>query len=205
MRAQACLCQDLLEEGYEFVVVAKFQTELLEKRFSQYRRMNGGRFLISLREVLHSENALLCRLQLLKERINFWNENLSINTDSTEEENFIQVLLSQECNVDNLVLSPDSAEVAFTIVGYIAKKLKKRLYCNTCSNNLVESSTDCSYFLHFSRGELASPSAVLAELVCKGFALLDFHDSCIISQSYVSTRHGALCMLRHYLDNYQFM
>ena len=193
MRAQACLCQDLLEEGYEFVVMAKFQTDPLEKRFLQYRQMNGGHFLISLREVLQSENALLCR-SLLKERINFWNEDLSINTDSTEE-NFIQVLLSQECNVDNLVLSPDSAEVAFTIAGYIAKILKKRLSCNTCSNNLVENSTDCSYFLHLSRGGLTYPSAVLAELVCKGFALLDFHDSCIISQSYLSTRHGALCML----------
>ena len=152
---------------------------------------------------MQSENALLCR-SLLKERIDFWNQDLSINIDSTEE-NFIQVLLSQECNDDNLVLSPDSAEVAFTIAGYIAKKLKKRLSCNTCSNNLVESSTDCSYFLHLFRGGLTCPSAVLAELVCKEFALLDFHDSCIISQSYLSTRHGALCMLRHYLHNYQFL
>ena len=130
LRAQACLCKDFLEEGYEFVVVAKFETDPLEKRFSQYRQMNGDHFLVSLREVLQSENALLCR-SLLKERINFWNEDLSINIDSTGEENFIQVLLSQECNVDNLVLSPDNAEVAFTIAGYIAKKLKKRLSCNT--------------------------------------------------------------------------
>ena len=82
LRAQACLCQDLLEEGC---------------------MINGGRFLVSLWEVSHSENALLCH-SLLKERINFWNEDLSINTDSTEEENFIQVLLSQECNVDCKVL-----------------------------------------------------------------------------------------------------
>ena len=115
-------------------------------------------------------------------------------------------MLSQECNVDNLVLSPDSTEVAFTIAGYIAKKLKSVFFATLVgSNNLVESSTDCSYFLRLSRGGLTCPSAVLAELVCKGFASLDFHDSCIISQSYLSTRHGALCMLRHYLDNYQFL
>ena len=87
----------------------------------------------------------------------------------------MNAMVRQECNVDNHMLSPDSANVAFTIAGYIAKKLKKRLSCDTCSNSLVESSTDCSYFLHLPRGGLTCPSVVLAELVYKRFALLDFH------------------------------
>ena len=85
----------------EFAIVAKFQTDPLEKQFSQYRQMNGGHFLVSFQEVFHSENVLFC-CSLLKERINFWNKDLSINTNSTKE-NFIQVLVSQECNAKTLL------------------------------------------------------------------------------------------------------
>ena len=36
-------------------MTGRFQTDPLERRFSQYRQMGGGRFLISLKEVLKSE------------------------------------------------------------------------------------------------------------------------------------------------------
>ena len=49
------LIHDLLTEGYEYVMTAKFQSDLLEHRFSQFRQMSGGRFLVSLREVLNFE------------------------------------------------------------------------------------------------------------------------------------------------------
>ena len=52
-QAQAHLVTDLLQEGYEFVISAKFQSEPIEQRFSQYRQMSGGNFLVSLREVLN--------------------------------------------------------------------------------------------------------------------------------------------------------
>ena len=198
--AHANICQDLFKEGYEFIIMAKFQTDQLKRRFSQYRQMNGGRFLVSLREVVHSENILLCR-SLLKERINFWEEDLS--TDSLEPEKFMDVLHDQDCNVDTLELSTESKEVGFVIAGYVAKKLKKRLSCTICSSNLIGNSTDCPYFLDLSRGNLTVPSASLTELVCQSFALLDLHDSCIRSQSYVSTRQAALCVLKYYLDNIQ--
>ena len=67
MQAQAHLVTDLLQEDCEFVIPAKFQSDPLEQRFSQYRQMSGGNFLVSLREVLNSENTLLCK-SLLKER-----------------------------------------------------------------------------------------------------------------------------------------
>ena len=65
--------QELLDEGYEFIFTRKFQSDPLENRFSQYRQMSGGRFLVSLREVLSTERILSCR-SLLKQ--NFWEENL---------------------------------------------------------------------------------------------------------------------------------
>ena len=47
----------------------------LENIFSQYQPMSGGRFLVSLWEVLSTERKLTCR-SLLKQNINFWKENL---------------------------------------------------------------------------------------------------------------------------------
>ena len=53
--AQVLLVEELLNSGYEYVILRKLQSDPLEKPFSQYRQMSGGRFLVSLREVLNSE------------------------------------------------------------------------------------------------------------------------------------------------------
>ena len=44
-----------MNEGYNFVHTGRLQTDPLERRFSQYRQMSGGRFLVSLKEVYRSE------------------------------------------------------------------------------------------------------------------------------------------------------
>ena len=64
------LMQELSDEGYEFIFTHRFQSDPLENRFSQYRQTSGGRFLVSLREVLSTETILTCR-SLLKQNINF--------------------------------------------------------------------------------------------------------------------------------------
>ena len=44
LRAQAQLIKDLLEENYVFVLTARMQSDPIERRFSQYRQINGGHF-----------------------------------------------------------------------------------------------------------------------------------------------------------------
>ena len=63
----ADLCSDLLESGYQFVLTGKLQTDPLERRFSLYRRMSGGRFLVSLKEVLQSES--IVKMKIYSNRI----------------------------------------------------------------------------------------------------------------------------------------
>ena len=84
LRAQSYLIKELLDENYCFVLGRRFQSDPLEKRFSQYRQMCGGRFLVSLREVLTSEEILTCR-SLLKEDVNIWLENIQLPKDMDEE------------------------------------------------------------------------------------------------------------------------
>ena len=49
------LIHELLQEEYAFVLVERLQSDPLERRFSRYRQMSGGRFLVSLREIYNSE------------------------------------------------------------------------------------------------------------------------------------------------------
>ena len=69
------LVDELLEEEYLFVLIGRLQSGHIERRFSQYRQMSGGRFLVSLRDVYNSERILSCR-SLIKEGISFWEEDL---------------------------------------------------------------------------------------------------------------------------------
>ena len=81
LRAQAQLIEDLLNsEEYSYVIPSKLQSDPLEKRFSQYHQMSGGRFLVSLVEVKNSERILACR-SLIKEGVDFWLEDLSCDHD----------------------------------------------------------------------------------------------------------------------------
>ena len=55
----ACsLIEDLLAEGYDFIMTSRFQSDPLERRFGQYRQMSGGRFLVGLREATSSEKII---------------------------------------------------------------------------------------------------------------------------------------------------
>ena len=199
LRAQGKLCTDLFEEGYSFIVTAKFQSDPLERRILQYRQMSGRNFLVSLRKVLSSENTLLC-CSLLMQKVNFWQEDLI--KDSLKPEKFMVALICQDCDVDSLTLSPESIEVAYTIAGYIVKKLKKRLACPACNSSIIGDLADCPYFLHLSRGGLTCLSSSFSEFICKGFAWLDFLDSFIYRRTFISIHEGSLCMLRYYLADF---
>ena len=65
LKSQAALIVDLLGESYRYVISAKFQSDLLGKRFSQYRQMSGGNFLVSMKEIQDTKNS---NLQIVFER-----------------------------------------------------------------------------------------------------------------------------------------
>ena len=70
LRSQATLIDELLNDGYDFILTSRLQSDSIERHFSKYRQMSGGRFLVSLREVLNTERILSCR-SLIKKNINF--------------------------------------------------------------------------------------------------------------------------------------
>ena len=63
----ASLIEDLLEEGYEFVLTWRFQSDPVERRFVHYRQMSGGKFLVGLKDVTSSEKIIKIKILLKKE------------------------------------------------------------------------------------------------------------------------------------------
>ena len=132
----ASLIEDLLDEGYDFVLTSRFQSDPIERRFGQYRQMSGGRFLVNLKDVTNSENILKIK-SLVKEGIDL-EELKEKENDSVDFK-----LKLVEIDFSSIKLSDDLQEVANYIAGFVAKKLAKKLITPTLSSSeyVVESFT----------------------------------------------------------------
>ena len=63
---QAFLIEDLLSDGFKFVLIALFLSDSIERKFGQYRQMSEGTFLVGLKDVVWSERILKIK-SLIKE------------------------------------------------------------------------------------------------------------------------------------------
>ena len=95
--SQAMLVTELLvKDGYQFIMTARMQSDPVERRFSRYRQISGGNFLVSLRVVLNSEILLVCRA-LLKAKINFWEEDLKPKEDG-DSKSILESFKMKQCS-----------------------------------------------------------------------------------------------------------
>ena len=136
------LFDELLNYGYDYILTARLQSDPIERRFSQYRQMSGGRFLVSLREVRNTERILSCR-SLIKNDINFWKEDLQ-QPERNEDESYEMIGEILRDGIEEIletVLDDDSSEVAITISRYIAKMLLKRSKCKDCEKKITMTMT----------------------------------------------------------------
>lgn len=177
LRATAGLLEDLLNEDYSFVLTARFQSDPIERHFSKYRQMSGGRFLVALREVQSSEKILQMK-SLAKAGFNFWKMDLQ---PSDVNFNVSSIVESVSNEIQDCELDEKSNEISVYVAGFITKKLlknKKTLSCESCitllKENLVEVGTE---YLHtLNRGGLNVPSKLLSSHVTKSFAVLDVNE-----------------------------
>ena len=98
--------------------------------------MNGCRFLVNLREVQNSERILQYR-SLLKENINFWEEDLT-----SENLECVTVTEDRTQEIVESVLDENSVEVT---TWYVAKKFIKRSRCESCKILLKAGDNDIAH------------------------------------------------------------
>ena len=143
---------------YDFVLTAQLQSDAIEPRFSQYRQISGGRFSVSLREILNTERVLSCR-SLIKNDLNFWKDDLQSESNEDESYEMIDEILRDRIEeISESVLDDDGLEVVIAISGYIAKNLLKRSKCKDCEKKLIVHDQDFQndqYLMLLSRGGLS--------------------------------------------------
>ncbi|XP_065673901.1 uncharacterized protein LOC136090852 [Hydra vulgaris] len=207
LNSHASLIEDLLNDGYHFVLTARFQSDPLERRFGQYRQMSGGRFLVGLKDVTISEKILKIK-SIVKESINF-DDSLKVpesENNLTDWKNFLLDIDEAQCTPEIMTLAPESREVGAHIAGYIAKKLKKRFgtCCKEflCCVNIDESNPDHTYLTIISRGGLTIPSPSLMDYVCTSFAMIDYFYKKIKKFS-LHARQALEYLLNHFYDSFQ--
>ncbi|XP_047127382.1 uncharacterized protein LOC124808407 [Hydra vulgaris] len=209
LNSHASLIEDLLNDGYHFVLTARFQSDPLERRFGQYRQMSGGRFLVGLKDVTISEKILKIK-SIVKESINF-DDSLKVpesENNLTDWKNFLLDIDEAQCTPEIMTLAPESWEVGAHIAGYIAKKLKKRfgtcckVFYNIVCVNIDESNPDHTYLTIISRGGLTIPSPSLLDYVCTSFAMIDYFYKKIKKFS-LHARQALEYLLNHFYDSFQ--
>ena len=166
--------------------------------------MSGGRFLVSLTEVVNSERILLLR-SIIREDINFWNEDIFENSPETTDAwyNFKVEISNYATEIQESILSKDSLEVLTTIAGYIVKKINKKLQCNDCKKKLIASSGEKindEYLALLSRGGLTFPQKWFADYCASIFCALSISESIIQRHSSIVPRHAARYIITEYVD-----
>ena len=100
------LIEDLLGEGYDFILISRLQSDPLQRRFGQYRQMSGGRFLVGMRDVTSSDRIIKIK-SLLKEDLDIDN----VKIDNTSDDETTSRLFSHtgivSCSPEHLSLSDD--------------------------------------------------------------------------------------------------
>ena len=156
LRSQAMFIDELLNDGYDFVLTARLQSDAIEPRFSQYRQISGGRFSVSLREILNTE---IKNNSLIKKDRYFWKDDLQPESNEDESYEMIDEILRDRIEeLSESVLDDDGLEVAIAISGYIAKNLLKRPNCKDCEKKLIVHDQDFQndqYLMLLSRGGLS--------------------------------------------------
>ena len=197
LRGHAQLIEDLLDDGFDWVLTARFQSDPLERRFSQYRQMSGGRFLVSLKDVQISEKIIKIK-SLIKEGCDI---DDSVK-DEKPDQSLTQSLLDQtsDISIDTMQLEPESRKVAVHIAGYIAKKLIKQKKYSCCTKSFVgvlsTDNPDHDFIQILNRGGLTVPSSDLTDYVCTAFAILESTEK-LITSSGLPARTAACTILEN--------
>ena len=177
-QAIADLTSDLFNERYQYVLTGRLQTDPLERRFSQYRQMSGGRFLVSLNEIYRSESIIKLKTFLEKNI-----ELTTITSPITDEESielhdFVQEISREDFN--HITISQDAIEVITFLSGYISRSLLKSTDCEECKRALNIDPVTSSYLDDLNKGGLKIPTSSLNNYTQCAFSILDYLEQRIL-------------------------
>ena len=182
------------------------RTILLKKDMANIGKMSGGRFLVSIKDVMRSENILKMK-SLVKEGFNI---DPSLKENGKCEEATAKLLEDVEFtlpNVDTVQLNSRSMEISDNVAGYIVHKSKsifnscyeEQMTKHTDNENKTSRNSDSHYIAILSLSGLIMPSEPLSNAVARAFGILDLSAD-VIRRSSVPLRKAGITILEKHLD-----
>jgi hypothetical protein len=183
------LCPYMFETlQVKYILLGKFQTDCLEYRFAQYRRLSGTNFHVAVREIIESEKKLkLMSVLSLKSASlgpvsvsQFSADCLNMCDDSVSD---LTVLVQQFSAVidesKSVAISDDDTRVLVFIAGYIGHTVKLSTNCVSCNNELVsQESMPCDidtdhliYMNALDRGGLTWPTQMAVDVISRVYMI----------------------------------
>ena len=162
----------IMNFGFEYVLLGKFQTDPLEARFGEYRQLSGGNYNVSVPQVLESEKKLklLNLLSLNSKYGKFTIRDLKCNSESDADNTNLAALnlAPFDSVMDSVIeyeINEHDSDVLLFISGYVSNSISGKLKCRMCSNRLctkedlmLEKSSVSEYFTSLNRGGLKFPT-----------------------------------------------
>lgn len=177
------LLTELKLVNFNYVLLGKFQTDNLERRFGLYRRMSGCNYHISVTQVLESEKKLKI-MNLL--RVRGANSDVSIHSifqhselnETHEFPNTDQFVSTYE-DIDSNCIEENDRNVLIYISGYVAHSVKRRTRCEACSLHLsvnkillMDIPPQCTDYVNLlDRGGLQWPTDFVANVCFNTFLI----------------------------------
>jgi len=151
----------LSSEGFNYVLLGKVQSDNLEERFGWYRMKCGGNYLVSLKDVVVTEQKIKT-LSLIK----FSSFTVDdIDNFDAEDNNLDHEVVSEIAHLISLSHWPseDDGYILLYVGGYIARSTAQN--CEKCKEILIEetilpciSNLSAAFFNFVDRGGLKKPS-----------------------------------------------
>ncbi|KAH8042027.1 hypothetical protein HPB51_019768 [Rhipicephalus microplus] len=188
-RAFIEICAYCFEElKMSFVLLGKFQTDLLEERFGCYRRLAGSRYHLSARQIYECENKLRLQTTLPQIRTasaidNDQNQNWEeLQTQAVVPSGKFNILVTQEA----LSKLKDVIPVVTYVAGYLVQIAVKRLKCDKCKElftidkTVAVSPENCMYSLvkQIDRGGLVYPGMPAVNAVAHNYVVVEALSKC---------------------------
>ena len=198
--------------SFQYVLLGKFQTDCLEYRFAQYRRMSGTTFHVSVREIIESEKKLKLMSVLSLRSASLGHVSIAqFTADCTTvcEDHLVDVdlvarpFLSAVRESESVIVSDSDMHALVFIAGYIGRKVKLSFPCSLCSGDLLSTEKmtcdvlmqHCVYTECLDRGGLMWPNQLLVDVVTRVFAVFQVLLSAQYEKNYIAVpNHKELAM-----------
>lgn len=168
------LCDYLLKHHkFHYVLLGKFQTDKLEGRFGQYRKMSGTNYNVAVAQVMESEKKLKIMnvLSMASSKagpltISALSPSPSESTSKCDSLDYLEKFKEvEEYVMEEEILSKEDENVLIYISGYVAHSIKKKVNCELCLSRIsldkiieADFPDNCQYLKILDRGGLKWPT-----------------------------------------------